>query len=184
MYEYSSERLTPTRDIQRIKGIAGPLERERLGLCDRYHKNIDHRYLKLSDVKGMTGDRMFLAIIDYKDSIIFRSENKVKASLFPLSTIIGIINFSIYDFSEHMFLDFDKYIINYAIRFSDIVGDDYWCFYETEDRGVCLYTSSNNKKRGTFNYDKFMLCRMKLGLDSHELYDENAQEKVLKIVKL
>lgn len=99
--------------------------------------------------------------------------------MFPTSTILANINGQIYDFSNYMYLDMSQYIINYVIKFSDIVSDDYW-YFSYDGKKITIYTKSGNKKHSTFIIDKFVSCRMKLGLMKDELYDEKSYDKIMR----
>ena len=188
--EYTADRLNPKivrEKMQAASGNISSIESERLKLCKEYKKNIKHEFLTMEDVKDIDGKKIFLAIIDYEDSKIFRSVNHISThSLFPLSSIVGNIDGNIYDFRIFSFLDLNKYTINYAVPFSSIISEDYWSFdYDLKGEKVIIktnglfsdYTSANGRKK--IIMDSFRAARLKLGINRNVLYDENALSTVL-----
>lgn len=188
--EYTADRLNPKivrEKMQAASGNISSIESERLKLCKEYKKNIKHEFLAMEDVKDIDGKKIFLAIIDYEDSKIFRSVNHISThSLFPLSSIVGNIDGNIYDFRFFFFLDLNKYTINYAIPFSSIISEDYWSFdYDLKGEKVIIktnglfsdHTSANGRKK--IIMDSFRTARLKLGINRNVLYDENALSTVL-----
>lgn len=184
--QYIPERLNPRRVRENMSLIqdVSLLERQRLKKCRDYFKNINHTYLKLDDVKNIDGSKMFLAVIDFEDSILFRQSKHFNETLFPYSTILGNIGGIIYDFTQYLYLDLNKYRINYARSFSSIVVDDYWHFdYDGSKVNIktnTVYSDSKNVNgRRMIIMDKFHLIRLNMGLECDKLYDEDALSKVL-----
>ena len=185
-FNYISERLDPRRVRENMSLIqdVSLLERQRLKKCRDYFENINHTYLKLDDVKNVDGSKLFLAVIDYEDSILFRQSKHFKETLFPYPTILGNIDGIIYDFTQYLYLDLDKYRINYARSFSSIVVNDYWHFdYDGSKVNIktnTVYSDSKNVNgRRMIIMDKFHLIGLNMGLECNVLYDEDALSKVL-----
>lgn len=183
--EYTTTRIDPSkwRDDFDLDNNLSSIENERIKMCEEYRRNIKHSFLKLADVKDIDSSKMFLAIIDYDDSKKFRSTHVLKTSLFPMPTILGNLDGNIYDFCEYMYLDLEKYYINYSISFKDIIEDDYWHFsYDFDDMKISVITSNVDKN---IKLDKYISKRIWLSTNRNELYDENALNNVLgsKIIK-
>lgn len=158
-------------------------ERERLqNIRSKYYKELKQAYLTMDDVKSIGGSDLFLAIIDYCDSKKFRDNSTfIFNTFFPKSVIIGNIDGKIYDFNGHMFLDMNKYIINYALMFSELVDDSYWNFLVDDDRileVITRYSSLENTK--DFVFDEFTSKKMVLNMERYELFDIKAKDKVLR----
>lgn len=184
MYFGYRDIATPGKAVNIKYGIS-PTERERLKKCKEYHSSIKHTYLSLDDVKSIDGDKMFIAIIDFDDSKIFREKYLIFKgnTLFPQSTIIGNVGGNVYDFSNYFYLNLDKYRINFARNFSSIVAEDYWNFFYNDDKGrVELTFKSQSRGHGLGQLtmlDKFAAVRLGIGLGCDDLYDKDALEKVL-----
>lgn len=183
-FDRDSDTTIPGWDFH-IKYAISPTERERLRKCKEYHSSIKHTYLSLDDVKSMDGNKMFIAIIDFDDSKIFREKHLIFKgnTLFPQSTIIGNVDGNVYDFSNYFYLNLDKYRINFARSFSSIVDEDYWNFFYNEKKGrVELTFNSQSRGHGLGQciiLDKFATVRLGFGFSRYDLYDKNAFERVL-----